>query len=167
MPAKSKFTIESAEGKSKLKTIFINMKKVYKTLNEKKKKNPVQLLLFLNPNDEQTITKKAKETMNRKSKSMGARVQRKLDKEKKMDNNSTVYEGKSVEKCSKYQARASAYDHPNDSKINMYIEPLKAASKGADSSYDHPNDKGKMLLGMPKKGKGKKKKATKAKKKTK
>ena len=92
----------------------------------------------------------------------------------KMDNNSTnvvnlksmVLE-KSVEKCSKYKARKSAYDHPNDKgKVNMYLEPLKAASKGADNSYDHPHDRGKMLLGMPKKGKGKKK-VKKAKKKAK
>ena len=91
-----------------------------------------------------------------------------------MDNNNTnvvnlksmVLE-KSVEKCSKYKARKSDYDHPNDEgKINMYLEPLKAATQGAESSYDHPNDRGKMLLGMPRKGKGKKK-VKKAKKKAK
>ena len=174
---------ESAEGTQKLKDIFLNMKKVFKTLNEKKKKkkNVVQTLLFplMSKEDETTLTphQKRKESTRLRRRRQGEAAQAALEqkvKEKVMDNNNTnvvnlksmVLE-KSVEKCSKYKARKSDYDHPNDEgKINMYLEPLKAATQGAESSYDHPNDRGKMLLGMPKKGKGKKK-VKKAKKKAK
>ena len=173
---------ESSEGTQKIKDIFLNMKKVYKTLNEKKKKrNAIQTLLFplMAKDDETTITphQKKKESTRIRKRRQGEEAQAALEKrvkEKVMDNNSTnvvnlksmVLE-KSVEKCSKYKARKSDYDHPNDKgKINMYLEPLKAATQGAESSYDHPNDRGKMLLGMPKKGKGKKK-VKKAKKKAK